>query len=194
MGALVWRWNDLHGWPLGTRFLSGQGEWAGLPIPYWLGAGAFPISLMTARVATQWLWARQSSGTARGLLSLLSTATLALLPQLTLDTWIRFGPGWYGWARPRWVVEGLVLDWLPGLWLAHVVGLLIVFPLLLDKYPRRRLPSLSWFFSWVGWNFALLGLCVGRIPDSSLALLLAPTVVISVWAFHNGRHLDRGEG
>lgn len=195
VGVLLWWVNHRSGWPLGHWIPGSAPAQDAIPCWLWLGALAFPIHLLTARFAAQWLTARRSEGQAPGLRNLVVTATLALLPQISLDTCARYR-SWYRWTDPVWSVEGLVLDWLPGFWLANVLTLLLVAPALVDKYPYRRIPPTRGYLLWIGWNGGLWIAGLGSVPDGVLAWLMALMAVISVWAFSNGypRASQRGFG
>lgn len=176
-------WNRARGWPLGTRITSAPGAQGKVT---WLMVLTWPLSLLSARFATQWLLARARAGPDAGLRLWLVTATVALIPQTIIDLFCRRVWEAYEWNQPRCRWEGLVLDGMPGLWLAHVLALAAAVPALLDKRPVPSLPPLGAFLLWVGWNLVWIAACWGRVAEPALAVVLAPFTVVTVWAFRNG--------
>lgn len=176
-------WNRARGWPLGTRITSApdaQGKVTALMVLTW------PLSLLTARFATQWLLARARAGPNAGLRLWLATATVGLIPQTIIDLFCRRVWGVYEWDQPHCRWEGLVFDGMPGLWLAHGLALAAAVPALLDKRPVPSLPPLEAFLFWVGWNLVWIAACWGRVAEATLAVVLAPFTVVTIWAFRNG--------
>ncbi|MCX7865862.1 MAG: hypothetical protein N2438_01875 [Limisphaera sp.] len=186
MAAVGWgveTWNRARGWPLGSKILDGPvaaKKLTGLVLVAW------PLSLLSARFAAQWLLARARAGSNPGLRLWLVAATLALIPQTAIDLFCRRVWGAYEWSQPRCAWEGIVFDWLPGLWLAHLLALAGAVPALLDKRPVPSLPPVGAFLLWVGWNLLWLGACWGRVAEATLAAVLAPFTMVTLWAFRNG--------
>lgn len=186
MAAVGWSvetWNHVRGWPLGSRIADGPGarqKVTGLVVVAW------PLSLLSARVAAQWLLARARAGSNPGLRLWLVTGTLALLPQTAMDLFCRRVWEAYEWSQPRYSWEGVIFDWWPGLWLAHLLALAAALPALLDKRPVPSLPPLGAFLVWVGWNLVWIGGCWGQVAEASLAIVLAPFTMVTLWAFRNG--------
>jgi len=185
VGWAILSWNDAQGWPLGPRDCHEQGTAPWLARA-WALALLWPVHLLSARFAAQWLLARAAVGRNPGLRLLLVSAALALIPQNSADVTCRRVLGWYEWSRPRYTWEGLVLDWWPGLWLGHLAALAVALPALLDKRPGATLPPVSAFGLWIGWNLLWCGVALGRVGEATFALLLAPFVVVTVWAFRRG--------
>lgn len=185
VGAVIEQWNLQTGWPLGRKAFTPH-PMISEPVRLALLALVWPLSLLSARVAALWWLARARPGRAPGIRNLVLTATLALWPQCLADTVARGHLGWYTWVEPRWRLQGLVLDPLPGWWVGHLIALAAALPALLDKHPHPRLPPLRAFLLWVVWNGLLLLACAGHVEEATLALLLAPFAVVTVCAFHAG--------
>jgi|GEM_PF-1138463 len=184
VGMVLEEWNRQLGWPLGRKRFPAHAPGGGV----WLASTGlvWALSLLSARAAALWWLARGRPGRAPGIRRLVLTATLSLIPQLGADLCMRHRFGWYTWADPRWQVQGLVLDPLPGWWIGHGLALAAALPALLDKHPHPRLPPLRAFLGWVAWNGVLLLACFGRADEATWALLLAPFAVTTVCAFHAG--------
>ena len=176
-----------------TGFPSGRCQFADNSGPRWLGGFpvwlplVWPVVLLSARGVAQCILLprRRLPNYGYGLLAL--TTGLATLLQASFDLFATRVAHRWRWGNAAWIIEGIALPNLAGCMLVSVVALLLAAPALIDKRPVQSAPGLLPLGLWFALNVVLLASSLSRASDAGVAVLAAPVLLATSFAFQRGR-------
>jgi hypothetical protein len=94
---------------------------------------------------------------------------------------------WWHWNSMDWIWEGIALPNLAGCILVNAVALLLAAPALIDKRPMPPPPALLPLAVWFAVNTACLTGCLSRASEAAVAVLVVPTLVVTMLALQQHR-------
>jgi uncharacterized membrane protein len=179
--------NAQTGFPFGRcQFADSLGpRWPG-SLPVWLPL-VWPAALLSARGVAQCILLPRRGLPNYGYTLLAMTAVLATLVQTSFDLFARHVAIWWRWEDAAWIIEGIALPNLVGCILVNIIALLLAVPALIDKRPVRSGPELLPLGVWFALNLVFLGSSLSHASDATVAVLAAPVLLATVFAFQRSR-------
>lgn len=179
--------NAQTGFPFGRcQFADSSGlRWPG-SFPVWLPL-VWPVLLLSARGVAQCILLPRRRLPNYGYALLALTAALATLVQANFDLFARRVAIWWRWEDAARIIEGIALPNLVGCMLVNVIALLLAAPALIDKRPVRSGPGLPPLGVWFALNLVFLGSSLSHASDATVAVLAAPVLLATVFAFQRRR-------